>query len=521
MEEEEEEIYSIVRDGYESENPNKEEQGDISRYMYPDLNGVVLSERRQEQINVIGSPNIDNRCSDELDCNAYRMICVTERYAFASRQDPIYPEKEKDRMDERFAYEQKIRRIESFIQAEDLIEEISARSRLFGLGDDLKWVRDRAIEERNKYKPTVEELARTQAAQERANTLAAKIDPRLSEDRPQIDYFLCELVGGRFVYSETKKKKKKAHPQPGCGYTLYVVDLKPDFPKWVSSRIKIAHGGKICQKDDLLIIVEHINDEVKVRIYNLPPMMVKLKVKNYKPVAPIKKYTLFDRSLKLNTLLDVKFVNVNEILVLFSGHVWCITNNASYVLVSKTQSSEEKKKISTPKPVFRSISYTTPTRFVVGSIDGTMYWFNVTDGTCVFMLDFPLKIPLIGIVEQGPMILCFSEFSVFRIHSDMTSVPSYQLDINKAMGITGCGSLIMTCSEKGSIWIADTFDSQKRKREIFPLPQLSTERKITQEHTFRHLHVPFTYRYDSVWMGRKHANVLYPCGVVRKMEFKK
>jgi hypothetical protein len=520
-EEEEEEVYSIVADGYtavQGAEPGETELREISRLSFPDCDGVDPRLRNREQLSILTNPDgVRSYCSDVPD-EYLKMISITEKYAIAMKLDSattgeLYSTEEQlaDADGERRYYQQRISKITRQIQCNVIIKECVSRIRM-GLGNEpflrevIKQVRD--LRETLPKPTETEEIAETPRALAIADGLMAEPWPHKEESRPTSTVLsIITEKPNQLSFARPKANKKKPFMKTHLDTQERLVRVgyvsRGDYPKWsLNFGVRCWGNAVVHAHDDtsMLTVVDQVWSDDR-NTWNT-------RIRQYKMHSlkhPTRVVTLEDSKHQLGRVKQCVTTGVDECLVLFKQYVLVISKGDHWIIYLD-------------KPICSSVTFVKAREAIaLGTVDGSIYFYSVVSGSFLYHVDLPFGSPVLGLNSQGPNVLAWNARSVYRLHEN-ASMPPFELHVGRPQGVAGCGSLITTLSHAGGLWISDTYTTGI-SRQMIPPDKITTEIKWSKEQSYHKLNQGITYGYQAVYMGRTQINVLYPCGMIRKLLF--
>lgn len=541
-----EEIYTVVHDGFEAANGviGEEELQLMTEIAFPDIPNVDPERRRKEQTHIMTrEAGVSAFCSKPLESDA-RMLCVTSKYALAleqrSKTVDLYDREERiaDADMEQRMYHQRLQRVTKQIQCNMLIQECQTRDRM-GAGDSefLQHIIEKARNLRDTLpKPvSIEEIAETPEAMADADMLIGTPWPHHKESSRPIWHMhtLTTLTGKESVCAlqykpknaSSKHRAYQANANDRVSCTLRVARVThQDYPKWQAGGIRcqanaVAH---VVDDEDKVIVVEQtLADGGAKDCWDTHVSTYNACLLGYKKIQPVSVGTQY--CIRDSKHLFGRVLSVSTSVVSTGGNEtadYIVVLYARRVLLIHRENPRERSRVFVADSITCSaaVHVQADNLLIVGTTTGSIYYVDVATAVAVAYVDLPLAIPVRGLRMQGPNVLAWTVRSVYRFHQN-TGVSPYELHVGQPCGVSGCGSLICTLSHTGTLWAAETMSSGFT-RQMTPPVAIATEQEWSKDQTYWQLHVPVTYDYCAVWMGRTALHILYPCGMIRKLLFK-
>ncbi len=510
-----EETYDGSPDGFsiKPEEQSKETLDEYARVSYPDMKNVDFLKRQKEEQKILTSQKgVINTCSDEPTGDVYTMVTVSENFAIALKDATASRKEIKE--DIKKAYFARLEKATSRLQIDIIVRECKSRIRIEP--DEGPFYKDfisSCILKREQLPlPTdLEDQAETPAAILRAKSELNVPVERTDSERPR--FIIKKLSGGNRFVVGSKHRKKTTSFQYHFELTKVVqVHILPvrnkECPLWErDSILYTAYANiKVAVWDTIVCFADQYYDgkcwKTRVRLFK-----------------PITKKTLLEKEIsddyhKLGPLLGVD-MTVNNAFVLLYGHHVVVAHSDSVPFVICFEKQKES--------LCTAITMLPETLEVaIGTFDGSVYIHDGKTGLAMRFMDMPLKIPVLGLRAVGPLLFAHDAYCAIRFHPDTTTVAPYVFQAGYTMNVAACGTLLTCLNDTGMIWIINTF-VQGNSRQIYPPEAISTkffmgEKKTNEDFVWK-LNVPVTYLYSAIYMGRTFMHVLYPSGMVRKINW--
>jgi hypothetical protein len=507
---------------------SKSEKIELLRFHYPDLDDdddeSVLKRPQEEEKWLSEKFRFTSNVRDDISKTGLRMIAVNEHYAVALEDFP------KDAVDDKVIwmkretemYEQRIARVTSRLQVDTMMKELASKIRTGLYSEDFcKNLRKRLVELRDRLPEpeTLEEVAGGhEKVIEHERMLNQKSEDTVKE-RPAARV-VTDL--NTFLNKKLKKKNVPFEAIPSLDNNKEVklritkhTDKKnmlwsePWFiPCFANLQVFLSSSG-----GSIVVADQYYNTSswwvTRVRIFKHNGR------NNFDWKKPVFERIIDDKKHVLGRLKKVCFDDEHIICIMYERHVICCHNGKTpFVVVFD-------------KPMCSSIAILGKDTLVIGTINGSIYFFSLITGEAIrdYYIDIPFPFEILGMKAQqqhcDSILLVWDHRNIYRFTlSQITTTPPFEMNVGRPMGVSGYGGLICALQDMGNVWLANTI-ARGNMRFFQPPEKIAVEvivaqNEQTKEKTrFHKLLTPITYDYQATWLTRDKMITLYPSGIVR------